>query len=148
MRCPLDRRTVIEDVRGGFFLEVLRWVLEEVEAMAVDSRKRCEGYEGLLLRNGHEDKQIWTLVGALRYLRIGLRCQGCGGEVYPLDRAMRFEGRDGIILGVRERVLWAAVEVSYEEANEFLEKFTGLEVRRTKIHRLAWEEGGGGIWSG
>jgi len=109
--------------------------------MAVSRRKRCKRCGGLLLRNGHEDKQIRTLVGALRYRRIWLRCQGCGGEVYPLDAAMGFEGRDGMTLGERERALWAAVEVSYEKADEFLKKFTGLWVSRPKIDRLAWEEG-------
>src|SRR5574341_866286 len=44
-------------------------------------------------------------------------------------------------LGVRERALWAAVEVSYEKAHQFLEKFTGLEVSRHKIHGMALEEG-------
>ena len=128
-------------MREEVFLEVLRRVLEEVEAMAVERHKRCERCGGWLLRNGHEDKQIRTLVGALRYRRIRLRCQGCGWEVYPLDAAMGFEGRDGMSLGVRERALWAAVEVSYEKADEFLKKFTGLEVSRAKIHRMAWEEG-------
>jgi hypothetical protein len=45
-------------------------------------------------------------------------------------------------LGVKERALWAAVEVSYEKAHQFLEKFTGLEVSRNKIHQVALEEGG------
>ncbi len=55
---------------------------------------------------------------------IGL---GCGGQMS---------------LGVKERALWAAVEVSYEKAHQFLEKFTGLEVSRNKIHQMALEEGG------
>ena len=45
-------------------------------------------------------------------------------------------------LGVRERSLWATVEVSYEKAGQFLKKFTGLEVSRNKIHGMALEEGG------
>ena len=44
-------------------------------------------------------------------------------------------------MGVRERSLWAAVEVSYGKAHEFLRKFTGLEVSRKKIHQMALEEG-------
>lgn len=43
-------------------------------------------------------------------------------------------------IGVKERALWAAVEVSYEKA-EFLKKFTGLEVSRNKIHGMSLEEG-------
>jgi hypothetical protein len=45
-------------------------------------------------------------------------------------------------LGVRERALWAVVEVSYEKAHQFLEKFTGLEVSGKKIHGMVLEEGG------
>lgn len=114
-------------------------VLREIEALAVGSRRRCEECGGLLVRNGREYKQIRTLVGALRYRRIRLRCRGCGREIYPLDRAI---GLEGMTLGVRERALWAAVEVSYEKAHHFLQKFTGLEVSSKKIHQMAWEEGG------
>jgi len=128
-------------LREEVFLEVLRKVVREIEATAVERQSRCEGCGGLLVRNGHEYKQIRTLVGALRYRRIRLRCQGCGGEVYPLDRAIGLEARDGMTIGVRERALWAAVEVSYEKTNQFLQKFTGLEVSRNKIHQMAWEEG-------
>ena len=91
-------------MREEVFLEVLRRVLEEVEAMAVEIHKRCERCGGWLLRNGHEDKQIRTLVGALRYRRIRLRCQGCGGEVYPLDAAL--EGKvEPIVDGLVEEAL-------------------------------------------
>jgi len=44
-------------------------------------------------------------------------------------------------LGVRERALWAAVEVSYEKAHQFLKKYTGLGVSRKKICAMAQEEG-------
>jgi hypothetical protein len=53
---------------------------------------------------------------------------------------MGIEG-DYVIIGVKERALWAAVEVSYEKSSEFLKKFTGLEVSRNKIHRMSLEEG-------
>jgi len=129
-------------LREEVFLDILRKVLREIEAIAVGSQGRCEECGGVLVRNGHEYKQIRTLVGALRYRRIRLRCRGCGREIYPLDRAIGLEGKDGMTLGVRERALWAAVEVSYEKAHHFLQKFTGLEVSSKKIHQMAWEEGG------
>jgi hypothetical protein len=121
---------------------MLRKILGEIETIAVGNQARCKECRELLVRSGYEFKQIRTLVGALRYRRIRLRRQSCGKEIYPLDRAIGLEGKDGITLGVRERALWAAVEVSYEKTHQFLQKFTGLEVSRKKIHQMAWEEGG------
>lgn len=128
-------------LREDIFLDMLRKILKEIEAVALENHVRCEGCEGMFVRNGHEFKQIRTLVGALRYRRIRLRCQSCGKEIYPLDRAIGLEGKEGMTLGVRERALWAAVEVSYEKTHHFLQKFTGLEVSSKKIHQMAWEEG-------
>lgn len=42
---------------------------------------------------------------------------------------------------MRERALWAAVEVSYAKAGAFLTKFAGLEVSHGSIHRWAEAEG-------
>ena len=128
-------------LREEVFLDMLRKILCEIEAVAVERHSQCEVCGELLVRNGQEFKQIRTLVGALRYRRIRFRCKGCGEEIYPLDKAIGLEARDGMTIGVRERALWAAVEVSYEKTNQFLAKFTGLEVSRNKIHNLAWEEG-------
>jgi len=82
-----------------------------------------------------------TLLGVVELERVRLRCPRCGQEVYPLDEAIGLEIGESVTLGVRERSFWAAVEVSYEKAHEFLEKFTGLEVSRKKIHAMALEEG-------
>ena len=127
-------------LREKTFLEMLQKILEEIEAFALESQTRCEECGSLLVRNGHEFKQIRTLVGALRYRRIRLRCRKCGDDIYPLDRAIGMD-RDGVTLGVRERALWAAVEVSYEKTHQFLQKFTGLAVSSKKLHQMAWEEG-------
>ena len=128
-------------LREEVFLDMLRNILCEIEAMAVQRQSQCEVCGGKLVRNGREFKQIRTLVGALRYRRIRLRCRRCGAEVYPLDKAIGL-ARDGMTLGVKERALWATVEVSYEKTHQFLEKFTGLEVSSKKLHQVAWEEGG------
>jgi len=127
-------------LREEVFLEMLRTVFQEIEEFALESNTRCEQCGEMVVKNGHEFKKIRTLVGALRYKRIRLRCRRCEEDIYPLDKAIGLE-RDGITLGVRERALWAAVEVSYEKTNQFLHKFTGLEVSRKKIHTMAWEEG-------
>jgi hypothetical protein len=94
-----------------------------------------------MVRNGQAMRRIKTLLGVVELERDRLRCPKCGQEMYPLDEAMGLESGESVTLGVRERSLWAAVEVSYEKAHEFLEKFTGLEVSRKKIHAMALEEG-------
>jgi hypothetical protein len=127
-------------LREEVFLEMLQKILGEIEAYALGSQTQCERCGDLLVRNGYEFKQIRTLVGALRYRRIRLRCRVCGDDIYPLDKAIGLD-RDGMTLGVRERALWAAVEVSYEKTHQFLAKFTGLEVSSKKLHQMAWEEG-------
>jgi hypothetical protein len=93
------------------------------------------------VRNGREARRIKTLVGEVKVNRVRLGCQGCGEENYPLDEAMGLGCGERMRLGVRERLLWAAVEVSYEKTHQFLEKFTGLEVSRNRIHEVAVEEG-------
>ena len=80
-------------------------------------------------------------MGRIEYARQRLRCRGCGEDVYPLDAALGLLPGSGSTLGVRERALWAAVEVSYAKAGIFLEKFAGLEVSHGSIHRWAQEEG-------
>jgi hypothetical protein len=128
-------------VREEAFLGVLKRVMEEIEEEAVRGRSRCERCGLGLVRNGREVKRIKTLVGTVDVHRVRLRCQGCQEDVYPLDQAIGLEDGGGMTLGVRERALWAAVEVSYEKSSQFLEKFTGLEVSRKKIHQMAVEEG-------
>jgi hypothetical protein len=128
-------------VREEAFLGVLKRVMEEIEEEAVRGRSRCERCGLGLVRNGREVKRIKTLVGTVDVHRVRLRCQGCQEDVYPLDQAIGLEDGGGMTLGVRERALWAAVEVSYEKSSQFLEKFTGLEVSRKKIHQMAVGEG-------
>jgi Uncharacterised protein family (UPF0236) len=147
LRIALGRRDVhgLEDAllkaREEAFLGILRRVLEAVEAEALRGRRLCSGCGGEEVRNGRAAKRLRTLLGEVRYRRVRLRCRGCGRERFPLDEALRLEGGEGTTLGVRERSLWAAVELSYEKAHEFLRKYTGLEVSRKKIYSMAIEEG-------
>lgn len=126
--------------REEAFKEALNKVLKEIEEVAIKDSGVCRECGATLVRNGSDAKKIKTLVGAVKVTRVRLRCQRCGKETYPLDTAICLEG-DSATVGVKERALWASVEVSYEKASEFLKKFTGLEVSRNKIHRMALEEG-------
>lgn len=128
-------------IREEAFLVVLRRIFEEVEREGIRGRRACPGCGGEYVRNGRAVKRMRTLVGELRYWRVRLRCLGCGREHFPLDEELGLEGGEGTTLGVRERALWAAVEVSYEKAHQFLKKYTGLGVSRKKIYAMAQEEG-------
>ncbi len=128
-------------LREEVFLRVLERVILEIEREVLKGERRCERCGVLLVRNGREAKRVKTLVGEVKVNRVRLRCQGCGEENYPLDQAMGLSSGERMTLGVRERLLWAGVEVSYEKTHQFLEKFTGLEVSRNRIHEVALEEG-------
>ena len=128
-------------LREEIFLEVLKRILGEIEQEALSEGKPCKRCGVDLIRYGREEKRIRTLVGSARILRVRLHCPGCGEDSYPLDEAIGLEGGDGTSLGVRERVLWAAIELSYEKSASFLKKFTGLEVSRQKIYNMAIDEG-------
>jgi hypothetical protein len=128
-------------LREEVFLGVLRRVMLEIEREELRRERRCQGCGAVLVRNGREARRIKTLVGEVKVDRVRLRCQGCREEIYPLDQAMGLGPGERMTLGVRERLLWAAVEVSDEKTHQFLEKFTGLEVSRNKIHEVALEEG-------
>jgi hypothetical protein len=129
-------------IREEVFLGVFKRVMREVEEEALRRVRVCKKCGLVLVRNGREVKKIKTLIGVVEVNRVRLRCQGCWEDSYPLDEAIGLGGGEQMSLGVRERALWAAVEVSYEKAHQFLEKFTGLEVSRHKIHGMALEEGG------
>jgi len=128
-------------LREEGFLEVLRRVLREIEEEALKGMSSCGRCGCLWVRKGHEPKRVKTLIGTVRVDWVRLRCQSCGEDIYPLDEAIGLADGEGMMLGVRERALWAAVEVSYEKTSQFLSKFTGLEVSRKKVHQMVVEEG-------
>lgn len=87
-------------------MRVLEKVMLEIEREVLKRERRCERCGMLLVRNGREARRIKTLVGEVKVNRVRLRCQGCGGENYPLDQAMGLGSGERMTLGVRE---WALV---------------------------------------
>lgn len=126
--------------RTRVFLEALHQVLAHIEAEAVPEA-RCPQCSGGVVRNGRVMLVLETLLGRVEYSRQRLRCPRCGVDVYPLDEALGLLPGSGSTLGVRERALWAATEVSYAKATAFLAKFTGLAVSQGSVHRWAQDEG-------
>ena len=128
-------------IRHEVFKEVLKEVISQVEKEGLRGKQQCERCGEEMVRNGRERKEIKTLLGTIQATRARLRCQKCEKDIYPLDRLLGIEKGERVTLGVKERALWAAVEVSYEKASGFLKKFNGMEVSRKKIHTVALEEG-------
>jgi hypothetical protein len=127
--------------RERCFREALLTVLRQVEAAVDTPADPCAACGGTWRGNGRKPRILGTLLGTVAFTRTRLRCGGCGTERYPLDEALGLAPGVKHTLGVRERALWAATEVSYEKSERFLAKFTGLEVSRGTIHGLAREEG-------
>jgi len=128
-------------MRQELFLEVLEKVISEIEREALKGQSKCDICRSALVKNGSEKRKIKTLVGEITINRARLRCKRCELDIYPFDNAIGLVPSKHDTLGVRERSLWAATEISYEKASAFLKKFTGLEVSRKKIHQMALEEG-------
>jgi hypothetical protein len=127
--------------RERCFRDALLTVLRQVEAALGAPADPCGACGGAWRANGRKPRILGTLLGRVAFRRERLRCGGCGAERYPLDEALGLAAATKHTLGVRERALWAATEVSYEKTERFLAKFTGLEVSRGTIHGMAREEG-------
>ncbi len=129
-------------LRQTVFMQALQQVVAHIEAELLARLGPCPACGGRQGQNGRVARQVDTLLGRLAYARVRLRCRRCGAESYPLDAALGLPPGQQQTLGVRERALWAATEVSYDKSRRFLRKFTSLAVGRMTIHRLAQEEGG------
>jgi len=146
VRIPLTQTDVhwleaqLLEQRMQLFQEALHRVVARIEATVL-RRAACPECRGPLVGNGRVPLVLETLLGRLEYGRQRLRCPRCALDVYPLDQALGLLPGTGSTLGVRERALWAATEVSYAKAAAFLAKFTGLAVSHGSIHRWAQEEG-------
>lgn len=135
----LEAQLLEERERG--FQQGLLTVLQQIEGWALAQGAPCGRCGGEWQANGRKCRILGTLLGTVRVERVRLRCAGGGAERYPLDEAVGLAGGTKHTLGVRERALWAATEVSDEKSERFLAKFAGLAVSRGTIHGLAREEG-------
>jgi len=107
-------------IRVEVLLGIFRRVMGEIEEKALRGGKFCEKCGLVFVRNGQELKRIKTLIGTVEVNRVRLRCQGCQKDNHPLYNAIGLGAGERMTLGVRERSLGAAVEVSYEKTGLFL----------------------------
>lgn len=127
--------------REEVFKKITAIVLKILEEEILKKEIRCPNCGGSAIQKGFNRRKIETLLGEIDFKRKRFRCKVCCEEFYPLDEALGLEPQRKCTLGVVERMLWTAVEVSYEKAGDFLKKFTGLEVSRGHIHHIASDEG-------
>ncbi|MBC7334029.1 MAG: hypothetical protein H5T85_06205 [Actinobacteria bacterium] len=69
-----------------------------------------------------------TILGEIEFSRSRIRCRRCLSNTYPFDDMIGLVNSKHETLGVRERNLWAATEVSYEKSSSFLKKFASIVV--------------------
>jgi hypothetical protein len=134
----------LERAVGAGLAEVGRrlWaeILAALERLMVVPRGHV-GCGGLLRSNGRARRRIVTLAGEVAITRRRYRCAACGGEVVPLDEALGLEPRVQHSLGVRERALWLATELSYARTARTLDELRGLAVSHGQVHAWVREEG-------
>jgi DNA-directed RNA polymerase subunit RPC12/RpoP len=121
-------------------LALWRELVSRLEA-ALPTPARCEGCGGRLKANGRAPRRLVTLAGEVELRRRRYRCTACGTEVVPLDAALGLEPRIQHTLGVRERGLWLATEMSYAKAVETAGELRGWSIGRGELHRWVAQEG-------
>jgi hypothetical protein len=101
----------------------------------------CANCGGRPKANGRAGRRLVTLCGEIELRRRRYRCRGCGRETVPLDAALGLAPRTQHTLGVRERGLLLATEVSYAKTAEILDELRQISVSRTQLHAWVREEG-------
>ena len=104
-----DIHFVVEEkllkMREEVFLEVLEKVISGIEREALKKQTKCDICGIALLKNGHEERKIKTLVGEITINRARLRCPICKTNIYPFDDIIGLGKREHFTLGIRERSL-------------------------------------------
>ncbi|MFO7870505.1 MAG: hypothetical protein R6V03_03630 [Kiritimatiellia bacterium] len=100
---------------------------------------RCSCGQTMHSRGIRTKKLICTL-GPLSLDRSLFRCPACGKTVFPADRLLDVE-HTGFSPGVRRWMARAGSRTSFVEAEEDLNVYTGLNINRRDIERIAEKVG-------
>ncbi len=101
----------------------------------------CGTCNGPVKANGRAPRRLVTLAGEIELRRRRYRCTACGTETVPLDAALGLEPRVQHTLGVRERGLWLATEMSYAKSVETAAELRNWPIGRGELHRWVAAEG-------
>jgi hypothetical protein len=138
----LDFARAEAGVRAGM-LELARRLLG-LWAQAADpaaDRPRCEPC-GLPMRHkGLLPAALVSTLGPVRYRRPRWRCEGCGAECYPHDRALRFGGHGATWALARVCGRLAAEVPSFARARAALEEDYRVHLATETVRTLAEEAG-------
>jgi len=97
---------------------------------------------GRLESRGRVNRELMTVVGDIVFNRQKFRCIRCSKEEYLLDKVLGITGRRLVTLGLRERALWLATEMSYDRASLGVKRLCGISISDGTIKNLVMEEGG------
>ncbi len=97
----------------------------------------CPHCGGRMARWGDKrPKTYMTRLGKVTVARRHYRCSACRTGLFPLDAALRLEGRT-TTPGYERMVMAAAAEVGSRRAVTLLEELSGTRVSRSRFDRLA-----------
>ncbi len=108
---------------------------------ALNAPTACRGCGGRMKANGRAPRRLVTLAGEVELRRRRYRCLACGAERVPLDAALGLEARTQHTLGVQERGLWLATELSYQRAVHVADELRRWPIGRGELHRWVAREG-------
>jgi len=121
-------------------LRIMAKAFKTIEVRKLKSRPFCE-CGGEWRNKGRVLRQIFTVLGKIKYRRLRLRCLSCGTYYYPLDDGLGLQADKNITLGLTEQVLHLATDTPYDKASKNLKKLGGVEISGRQIQNLAKEEG-------
>jgi hypothetical protein len=115
-------------------------LVEQLET-ALQVPTACRACGGRVKANGRARRRLVTLAGEVELRRRRYRCTGCAAEQVPLDEALGLEARTQHTLGVQERGLWLATEMSYQKAVDIAAELRRWPIGRGELHRWVTAEG-------
>jgi hypothetical protein len=135
--------------RGGFDLEALefltRTAMHRIGAGVLGGLLSLEdggvvGPEcecgGRFINQRRSGKELRTILGEVRLLRMTQRCNGCGGWRSPVDVVLGVEGT-GFSPGLRRLMSKAGAESCFDRARDFLFDMAGVRVTDKEVERVS-----------
>ncbi|MCP4651415.1 MAG: hypothetical protein GY853_15220 [PVC group bacterium] len=120
---------------------LLGQVLSVLEEKEIKKNIRCTCGKNKWRNRGRVARSLRSVIGAVKYKRIRLKCKFCGKEKYPLDEKLELSSYSNMTLGLIEQSLYLATDTAYDKASDNLEKIAGIKISGRQIQNIAKEEG-------
>lgn len=115
--------------------DCLATFLEGIGSGRQDEPLRCACGARMESR-GLKDKEIVTILGAVRYRRTMFQCPQCAQTRYPGDEALDIVGTSRSP-GLRRMMARAGAKATFQEARDDLKIYAGLQVSAKDVERVA-----------